>query len=91
MKEIVHWIQRAGLFLLGITMVVWGYRVNANNNAKANEGGDAQNEKASAPSSIFGSISPDSNNGDSGKQQQVLNDKTVIESDKTVEESSGTE
>lgn len=91
MKEIIQWIQRTGLFLLGVAMVVWGYRVNATGNAKVNDEESAQKEKPTAPTSIFGSISPDSDNTDGAKQQQVSNNKTVIESDKAVEESSGTE
>ncbi len=32
MKDIIQWVKRTALFLLGVGLIVWGYRVNAGNN-----------------------------------------------------------
>lgn len=89
MKKIAEWGKRISLFLFGIALVVWGYKVNAANNAKIKEAEKAQKEKVTPPESIFGSIDPNENN--TKKEEKVSGNETVIESDKTVEESSATE
>lgn len=56
MKKVTLWIKKISLFLLGITLVVWGYKVNAANNAKAKEADKDESETPTPPSSIFNPI-----------------------------------
>lgn len=91
MKKIAQWIKRVGLFLFGVALVVWGYKVNAANNIKAKEEKKAQEKESTPPASIFGSIKLNDDTEKNNKQETISDNKTVIESDETVEESSGTE
>lgn len=148
MKEIVQWIKKISLFLSGVVLVIWGYKVNASNNVKDKL--PEKVDKEPQTSSMFSTIelknstaskqseenneevksedvkeeksdkatnkseekaakipvkekaqktetSVDSNKTDKSetvaqpKSENPLEVKTVIESDKEVEESSGTE
>lgn len=91
MKKIAQWIKRVGLFLFGVALVVWGYKVNAANNVKAKEEEKEQKKESAPPASIFGSIKLNDDTGKNKTQEKISENETVIESDKTVEESSGTE
>ncbi len=57
MKEIVQWTKKIGLFLAGIFLVVWGYKVNASNNAKIKQA-EKEDDKTEAltPPSMFNTI-----------------------------------
>lgn len=131
MKDIIQWSKKIGLFLAGIFLVVWGYKVNASNNAKIKQA-EKEDDKTEAltPPSMFNTIelrdsTKTSTPKDNTKKEQPTqkdskketkeapstsspaskpeekktpsssekSKKTepVIESDKKVEESSGTE
>lgn len=75
--------------MTGIALVIWGYTVNAANNAKEKEIEKTDSENDKQVSSVFGSI--ELNNSIDSTQVKAPNNKTIIESDKQVEESSGTE
>lgn len=89
MKKIVQWVKKIGLFLTGVILVVWGYKVNAANNTKVKEAEKAEKakEKKKEKGSLFGSIKTE-NSKDS---TQTVSQGTVVETDKKTEESSGTE
>lgn len=92
MKEIVQWIKKVGLFLTGVILVVWGFKVNAANNTKAKQAEKAEkadNAKKKKPSSLFGSVKTE--NKKDSTQTTTHKKDTVIETDKKPEKSSGTE
>lgn len=54
MKELIQWIKKVSLFLAGIILVIWGYKVNATNNAKVKDSDKIEDEPQT--SSIFNTI-----------------------------------